>query len=188
MAQNTIIGFHDGPQDQSPPTLSALIIKQYNGCAQVNNTFLNNIFTGDYDAGLVVNYDTARASFEANNTWNGNVFYQRGSQTVLMGFLTDTGNNVTVSNVGTWITSHPLDFSTVPTFLNSAACTSEATVAGCKASDWRLTASSSLHRAGAPFAACTDARGRVCQNPPDIGAYQQFDYTVPAVPTGLIIH
>lgn len=40
------------------------------------------------------------------------------------------------------------------------------------ATDFRTKATSPLRRADTSYPPCSDARGRVCWNPPDIGAYQ----------------
>jgi hypothetical protein len=174
VANNTVIHFHDGSQNGLAPygALQTQLANVPGTCIQTNNRYLNNILTANYSVGIAVHYTDSRAVFEANNVWNGNVLYQRGSQTHLIGFITDSANDVTTSNLATWQVSHPLDVTTAPAFVNAANCTGQTTTAACDASDFRLTGASTFKRAGATGALCVDVRGRPCWIPPDLGAYQ----------------
>lgn len=179
ISSNTIIHFHDGEQIGSAPYGALEIEVAVHPpvvCTQSGNTYANNIFTANYKEGLVSIYTDSRAVFEANNTWFGNLLYQRGSQKVLIGFLGDTGNNVTTSNFPTWQASHAGDVTTTPAFLNTAGCTGETTTTACEASDFRLSPTNTLRRTGIAFGACLDVRGHACY--PDrsgIGTYQATD-------------
>ena len=176
ISSNTIIHFHDGAQTGSPPYGALEVEVAVHPpvvCKQFGNTYANNIFTANYNVGVASIYTDSRAVFEANNTWFGNDLYQRGSQTVLIGFMKDTGNHVTSSNFSTWQSSHAGDVTRAPAFLNAAGCTGATTTTACEASDFRLSPTSTLYRTGISFGACLDVRGHACYpDGPGIGAYQ----------------
>ena len=178
-ANNTIIHFHDGsfPGSNGNPPYGALEIEVAihapHVCTQSGNVYANNILAGNYNDGIVGVYTDDRATFEAGNTWMGNVVYQRGAQTTLFGFVTDAANNVTTSNFATWAASHSGDVMTKPEFMRASTCISETTITECDAADFRLSRSSVLRRAGKWWGnECVDMRGYRCFVPPDVGAYQ----------------
>lgn len=132
-------------------------------CTVANNVYTNNIIVNSgYSLGAVrVNGTGTKAWFESTHTFNGNTVYAYdGGATPLIYFNNDTGNNVTAGAFATWQGAHPQDVNTDPAFLN---------VGGA---DFRLSLGSPLVGAGLPYWPCADVRGRLCNSPPDIGAYQ----------------
>lgn len=179
LANNTVIHFHDAafPGSNGLPPYGALEIEvavhaPYS-CTQSDNKYVNNILTGNYNDGLVGVYTDSKAAFEAANVWKGNVLLQRGSQTKLIGWVTDAANDITTSNFATWVETHPGDQLATPEFVSASGCTGESTLAECDAANFRLPVASVLRGTGkwAGYR-CYDMNGVACYEPPDIGAYQ----------------
>jgi hypothetical protein len=114
IARNTVIGLKPGHPSGAAPPYGAVILRVENACTNTANIFYGNIFESDYLGGVIVDYTGTRKQFEAGNVWNGNLIHQSGPFPTLIGFLTDSVNNVTEGNFSVWRLAHPADRNTAP--------------------------------------------------------------------------
>lgn len=112
--QDQVNGFLTNTNIKHAGALHGLDIESVNTwggtCVTGGNTYANNYISGDYASGAARIYNTTKAAFEAANTWNGNVLRQVGSNTTLIYWTSDTGNNITQANfAANWLPAHLKD-------------------------------------------------------------------------------
>jgi hypothetical protein len=137
-----------------------------------NNTFTNNTIIAS-QWGVFLAHNAVTGTVLRNNIING----MSGTDVFVTAGGTVTGNNnimrhskTSVGN-GRFISTN--DLVGDPLFVS--------------ASDYRLQSTSPARRAGAQVGLCIDVRGRVCNSPPDIGAYQESSIDPPKAPRALSI-
>lgn len=157
--QDVVNGYLSQSDIKHAGTLHGLDIESVNthsgACVTGENTYLNNYISADYNAGAARIYDTTKADFEANNTWNGNVLRQAGSQTTLIYWSDEVGrtNDVTTSNFSSWQATHTKDQQQVAPVW--AAGSAPKTLQG-----FRRLSTDTLKCAGVSQNRVTDALGR----------------------------
>lgn len=171
-ADNTIIQFRDTPQSGSAPYggLQTEDPTLFTGatCPSASNAFLGNIITADWQYGVVTHYSQTRADFDAGHVWQGNLVYQRGTQTPLVWFGTPLAptSQVNAGNYAAWQAGHKGDLNVAPQFVDASACTSQASTAGCDAADFHLAPASAFHHDGSWWGKeCVGVNGKVCAVP-----------------------
>lgn len=171
-ADNTVIQFRDsvqsgnapygGMQTDDPVMFSGAL------CPGTNNTFIGNIIAANWQYGVVSHYSNTRAVFDAANLWQGNLLYQNGAQTPFIWFGTPLAptSQVNAGNYAAWQTAHQGDMNAAPQFVDASACVSQASVAGCQASDFRLAVASPFKNDGPWWGKeCVGVNGKLCTPP-----------------------
>ena len=173
VANNTLIGASAAPAIKPGSSVFGSIRVSNDNpgtCTQTGNSFYNNLMTADYQAGVFRIYDGTLSDWTnpgvGNNTFNGNLMWQRGSQTPLIYLPNDLANNVTAANFRTWQESHLLDQNVEPKMVGGQ---SPSTVSG-----FRLSGASTLRRAGVELnlGNVQDYGNRAFAHPPSIGAWE----------------
>lgn len=171
-ADNTIIQFRDIPQSGGPPygglQTEDPVLFDGSLCPGSGNTYLGNIITANWQYGVVTHYSTTKEAFESGNTWQGNLIYQRGAQLPLIWFGTPLSptSQVTEGTYAAWQSAHRGDVHLAPSFRDASACVSQASVAACDASDFRLAPSSTFAHDGSWWTTdCVGVNGVVCVPP-----------------------
>ena len=195
-ADNIIVQFRDTPQSGSAPYggLQTEDPTLFTGatCPSANNAFLGNIITANWQYGVVTHYSQTRAEFDAGHVWQGNLLYQNGTQTPLIWFgapLTPT-SQINAANYADWKAAHKGDVNAAPQFIDAANCVSQASVAGCQASDFRLATASPYKNDGPWWGKeCVGVSGNVCVPPVRVGRFpvaapSQSIYTFSGTITG----
>lgn len=198
-ADNTIIQFRDTPQSGNAPygglQLEDPALFDGSACAGTNTAYLGNIITANWQYGAVTHYSITRAAFESANVWEGNLVYQNGTQTPLIWFGTPLAptSQVNAGNYTGWQSSHKGEMNAAPQFVDAANCVSQASVAGCQASDFRLATSSPFKNDGPWWGKeCVGVNGKVCVPPVRVARFPvtvapQASYTFTGTITGPLL-
>jgi len=195
-ADNIIVQFRDTPQSGNAPygglQTEDPVLFDGTQCPGSNNAYLGNIISANWMYGAAIHYSNTRAAFESANVWEGNLLYQNGTQTPLIWFgapLTPT-SQINAANYADWKAAHKGDVNAAPQFIDAANCVSQASVAGCQASDFRLATASPYKNDGPWWGKeCVGVSGNVCVPPVRVGRFpvaapSQSIYTFSGTITG----
>lgn len=198
-ADNTIVQFRDIPQGGSAPygglQTEDPVLFDGSQCPGGNNAFMGNVISANWMYGVAIHYSNTRATFESANAWEGNLLYQNGTQAPLIWFGTPLAptSHVNAETYTAWQSAHKGEMNSAPQFVDAANCVSQASVAGCQTSDFRLAPASPFKNDGPWWGKeCVGVNGKVCVPPVRVARFPvtvapQASYTFTGTITGPLL-